>query len=382
VYSVSKFRIWTSAKQAAVLAQMLETHRRLYNDCLAQRKTAYETEKRSVSYGQQSTWFKGERKVNVWYDGTNFSSAQATMRRLDRAFGAFFRRIKAGEKPGYPRFKGRGCFDTVEYPSHGDSIRLTGPKLRIQHVGVLRVKAHRAIEGAVKTLSLKREADKWYVLVVSDIGERPIVASGLPPVGIDVGLTKFLTTSDGGEESNPRYLKQALPELRRLGRSVARKKKGHRSRRKAVAKLRRCHVHVANQRREHHHQVALRLTRRYGFIAVEDLAVRNMVKNHRLARAIFDAGWSQFQNILRHKAERAGVVMVAVPPAYTTQECSQCGVVVPKLLSERWHSCPCGCELDRDVNAARVILARALARTGPEDRNVDVGLHDPKSCRL
>lgn len=382
MYSVSKFRVWTSAKQAAVLAQMLETHRRLYNDCLAQRKTAYETEKRPVSYSQQSAWFKGERRANVWYDGTNFSSAQATMRRLDRAFKAFFRRVKTGEKPGYPRFKGRGHFDTVEYPSHGDGIRLTGSRLRVQHVGVLRVKAHRAIEGTVKTLSLKREDDKWYVLVVSDIGEPPVVASSLPPVGIDVGLTKFLTTSDGGEEPNPRYLKQALPELRRLGRSVARKKKGYCSRRKAVAKLRRCHVHVANQRREHHHQVALRLVRRYGFIAVEDLTVRNMVKNHRLARAISDAGWSQFRNILRHKAERAGVAMVAVRPAYTTQECSQCGVVVPKLLSERWHSCSCGCELGRDVNAARVILARALARTGPGDLNVDVGLHGPRSCRL
>jgi putative transposase len=346
---------------------MLETHRRLYNSCLEERKSRYEAERVTVKYAEQSARFKTEREINPFYARLNFSSAQATMRRLDKSFANFFRRLKTGEKPGYPRFKGRDGFNSIEFPAHGDGIRLTGNRLRVQHVGTIRVALHRPIEGMIKTLTLLREADKWYLIVSCDVGDVTVEPSKNPPVGIDMGLEKFLAKSDGSEpEPNPRYLKDALPELRRKQRALARKNKGGKNRRKAVMAVARIHARVRNLRREHHHQVALKLVRRYGFIAVERLSIKNMLRNDRLARAISDVAWGNFLLTLRSKAESAGVAFEVVEARGTSQECSGCGRVVPKDLAQRWHSCECGCSLDRDENAARNILARGLqARTEP-----------------
>jgi len=347
---------------------MVETHRRLYNACLEQRKLAYELDGVSLNYAHQSSWFKNQRLVNKWFEKLNFSSAQATMRRLDRSFQAFFRRIKTGDKPGYPRFKAQGRFDSVEFPSYGDGIRLlpTG-KLRVQHVGLVKCKAHRPVEGEVKTATLKLEGDKWHVILSCDLGEVVMPASNNPPVGIDVGLESFLTTSDGHHEPNPRYLTSELPALRRAGRAVSRKKKGGKNRKKAAKNLRRLYAKVKNLRRDHGHKTALNLCRRYGFIAVEGLNIKGMVRNHRLSRAIADASWGGFLATLRHKAESAGVSVVEVNPCMTSQTCSGCGCEVRKKLSVRVHRCPhCGLVLHRDINAARNILARALrARTEP-----------------
>lgn len=379
-----KFRLWTNANQERELSILLETSRRLYNACLAQRKDAYESEKKSVRYVEQSTWFKAERATNPWFARLNFSSAQATMRRLDRAFANFFRRVKAkATKPGYPRFKARDRFESIEFPRHGDGIRLTENRLRVQHVGVIRVCLHRETEGEIKTLSLKREAGKWYLVVSCDLGERVVPPSTNPPVGVDLGLEAFLTTSDGERVENPRVLRAALPELRRRSRALSRKKRGGQNRRKARARVARLHARVRNLRREHHVRVARSLTRRYGLIAVEGLTVRNMVKNRRLSRAISDAGWSGFVSTLRHKAEEAGAEVVEVDPAYTSQTCPDCGTVKAKTLAERRHSCVCGATMHRDEAAARVIFARGLlARTGPAGRNVGVSLHAPRSRRL
>ena len=223
-----KFRLWTNANQERELAAMLETHRRLYNACLDQRKARYEAEKVTVKYAAQSARFKAERATNPFYARLNFSSAQATMRRLDKSFANFFRRVKAkAGKAGYPRFRGRDRYDSVEFPAHGDGIRLTGDRLRVQHVGVIRVKLHREVQGTVKTVTLKRVADKWYVVLSCDLGDVAVEPSTNPPVGIDVGLEKFLSKSDGTTpEPNPRYLKDALPELRRKQRACAGRRGG------------------------------------------------------------------------------------------------------------------------------------------------------------
>jgi putative transposase len=378
-----KYRLWTNANQERELGIMLETHRRLYNACLDQRKTVYETEKKSVKYTEQSAWFKAERTTNPYFARLNFSSAQATMRRLDKAYQNFFRRVKAGEKPGYPRFKARGRFESIEFPAYGDGIRLNGDRLRVQHVGVIRVKLHRPHEGVIKTATLKLEDNKWFLILSCDLGNVTVPKSSNPPVGIDVGIESFLVTSEGDHEPNPRFLKNELPALRRAGRAVSRKKKGGSNRCKAVKRLRRHHARVRNLRHEHHHKTALKLVRRYGLVAVEDLNVRGMVKNHCLARAISDAGWSSFRSILKSKAESAGVQVVEVDPAYTSQVCSSCGQLVQKALSERWHTCDCGCSLHRDVNAARNILARGQVRTEPVGANVGHKIKRfPRSRRL
>jgi len=364
VFHTYKFRLWTNANQERELAIMLETHRRLYNDALAQRQWFWDEWQISRTYEGQSGWFKDERKKNAYFERLNFSSAQGTLRRLDKAFANFFRRVKAGEDPGYPRFKGVDRFNSILFPSHGDGIRLKGNRLRVQHVGTIRVCLHREKEGKIKTLSLKREGDNWFAVVTCEVPETPKVGNILPAVGLDVGLTHFVTTSEGEKIANPRFLKDALPELRRAQRSLSRKKKGGRNRKKAKRQVRRLHARVASLRHEHRHKVSNDLISRYGKIAVESLNVRGMVRNPRLARAISDVGWSAFVAVLTHKAERAGGEVKQVSPNCTSQACSACGENAPKDLHVRVHRCGCGLVLDRDQNAAINILNRAWPGTG------------------
>lgn len=377
-----KFRLFTNANQERELGIMLESHRRLYNLCLEQRRDLYRQHKHSVKYSEQSSQFKDLRADNVYFARLNFSSAQATMRRLDKAFVAFFRRVKAGKKPGYPRFKAGDRFNNIEFPSYGDGIRLNGNRLRVQHVGVIRCKVHRAVEGVVKTASLKREGDKWFVVLSCDLGDVQIQPSTLPAIGIDVGIENFLTTSDGGVVDNPRFLKKELPALRRAQRAVSRKKKGGANRRKAVKVVRVLHAHVANQRREHHFKTAFNLVRCYGLIAVERLNIRGMLRSQWMSRAISDAGWASFIEVLTHKAASAGATVVAVNPRGTSQLCSECGIKVAKVLSVRRHNCPrCGLSLHRDENAARNILERGLlAWTGPVGANGESPVAQEAAC--
>jgi len=375
-----KYRLYPNANQGRELQIMLETHRRLYNAALEQRNFAWSQRRVSVGYQDQSAELPDLRATDEWFKKTNHSSCQATLRRLDKAFQQFFERVKRGEKPGHPRFKGRDQFDSIEFPAYGDGIKLIDAKLRVQHVGTIKVKLHRAVEGKIKTVTLKREADRWYVVFSCEVEPVKTTASALPETGIDVGLESFLTDSNGVHEPNPRYLKAELPALRVAQRTVSRKKKSG----KAVRVVRKIHARVRNQRREHHYQVADKLVHRFGFIGAERLTVKNMVKNRSLARAISDAGWSQFLSILKHKASKAGASVVEVDPRGTSQECSGCGKDVPKPLKERWHACPhCGLSIHRDHNAALNILARArLARTEPVESNVVNGSRPPRSRRL
>jgi len=285
-----KFRLWTNASQERELGIMLETHRRLYNFALAQREWFYEEWQISCSYEDQAGWFTKERKKNPYFGRINSQSARGTLSKLDKGFQNFFRRVKADQKPGYPRFKSGDRFNSVLFPTHGNGIRLKANRLRVQHVGTIRVCLHREVEGIIKTLCLKREADKWFLVVTSDIGEIPKVANILPAVGLDVGLTHFATLSNGERIANPRFLKDELPKLRRAQRSVARKNKRGNNRRKAKRRVCRIHARVANLRREHQHKVSNDLISRYGKIAVESLNVQGMIKNDRLARAISDVG--------------------------------------------------------------------------------------------
>jgi putative transposase len=367
-----KFRLFTNVRQERELDSDLETHRRLYNTCLDYRQLGYEMCEATITYADCSRWFKHQRTTNPYFARLNFSSAQATLRRLDKAFTAFCRRVKAGAKPGYPRFKGRDHFDSMEYPAYGDGIKLVGNKLRVQNAGMIRIKLHRPIQGKIKTVTLKREAGKWYALFSCDLGPVTVEPSTNPEVGIDVGLESFLTTSDAEQEPNPRYYTTALPKLKRAQRSLSRKRKGSRNRQKSKLKLAKIHARVKRLRKEHHHQVALKLVRRYGFIAAERLNIQGMLKNSRLARAISDAGWHGFLLTLRSKAESAGVAYVGVDARGTSQRCSQCGATVPKMLWDRWHECSyCGFSVHRDENSAKEVLRLGLlARTGPVGRNV------------
>jgi len=357
----------------------LETHRRLYNACLQQR-----TDDHKVKYKHQSAWFKTQREVNPWFARLNFSSAQATMRRLDKAFNNFFRRVKEkAAKPGYPRRKLFGQFSSMEYPSCGDGTKLKNGKLYVQHVGLVRIKMHRPVEGTIKTVTLKKSGGKWFAIFSCELPDVPVLPSEKPAVGLDVGLTHFLTTSEGEKVENPKFLQKELKAFRRLQRSQSRKRLRGSNRKKANRRLSRAHARVANLRHNHHHQVAHQITHRFGRIAVESLNILVMVKNHRLSRAILDAAWGAFLNILKHHAAKAGVEFVEVDPKRTSQDCSRCGRMVVKDLSVRVHRCKgCGLTLCRDVNAARNILARAgPAWTRPVEVNVDQQVERPQRSR-
>jgi len=354
-----KHRLYPNKKQMLALNTMVETHRHLYNRALAERKNAYEQEKRNVSYEQQSASLKEERLSNPYLQQTNFSSCQATLKRLQRAFENFFRRLQAGEKePGYPRFKGKYRFDTVVFPAYGDGCKIKDGRLYIQHIGLLKVKWHRELAGKIKTVSLKREADGWYVIFSCQLPDITPVPSEKPAIGIDLGLKSFLMTNEGEEVKPPKFYRKAQKALRRAQRNLCRRKKGSQRRGKAGKLVKKQHQHIANQRRNFHHQTARSLVSRYGTIVHEDLNVEGIAQS-RLAKSTYDVGWSAFLAILRHKAEGAGVQMIAVPPHNTTQRCSACGQIpeVKKTLSDRVHVCPfCNYTADRDVNAAKNIL--------------------------
>lgn len=355
-----KYKLYPTNLQEKALTEILETCRLLYNRSLAERRDAWQNEGRSLNYYDQANTLKEQRQQNKYLQKINFSASQDVLRRLNKAFESFFRRIRAGETPGYPRFKGKNRYNSVTFPSYGDGCKLKNNRLYIQHVGNLKIKLHRPVEGKIKTVTIRRQSGDWYVSFAVDVA--PVV---LPlsdnSVGIDLGLENFAITSDGEFFPNPKHLRKAEPNIKRLQRIVSKRKKGSTRRRKAVNLLAKAHRKVANQRLDSAHKTARILVDRYGLLAVEDLQIQNMVKNHHLAKSINDAGWNLFVNILTSKAEEAGRQIVKVDPRYTSQACSECGQIVKKDLSERWHSCDCGCSLHRDINAARNILSRAAA---------------------
>jgi putative transposase len=290
---------------------------------------------------------------------------QDVILRVDRTFKAFFRRVKAGEKPGYPRFKGRDRYTSFTYPQWGNGASLVGERLLLSKMGALAVRWSRPLEGTPKTVTISKEADGWYACFsCAEVPMQPLPLTG-QETGMDVGLESFLTLADGTQVANPRHYRKAEKALKRAQRRVSRRKKGSHRRRKAVKLLAKQHLKVRRQRLDHHHKTALALVQRYDAIFYEDVQVANLVQHHHLAKSISDAGWSQFCTILTFKAGNAGKRAVAVPPAYTSQRCSGCGVVVQKGLSVRWHACPdCGASLHRDHNAALNILRAGQAHQG------------------
>lgn len=360
-----KYRLYPTRAQAVALTTALDTHRHLYNRALAERRDAYQQEQRSVSYGEQSAHLKADRLTNPYLAATNFSSCQATLRRLDRSFRAFFRRVKAGDsKVGYPRFRGRGRFDTVEFPSHGDGCKLTGDRVYFQHVGSVKVRLHRPVEGTIKTLSFKREAGRWYLIASCDLGDAPAKRPVQATVGIDLGLKAFLTTSDGEQIAPPQFYRKAQAALRRAQRHLSRCQDGSNRRKKAKQRVARLHQHTANQRRDWQHKTALTLVQRADLIAHEDLNVKGLART-RLAKSIHDAGWTQFLAILLHKGGETGATVIAVDARNTTQRCSRCGALpaVPLTLRDRtYHCASCDLSLDRDINAATNIERLGCSR--------------------
>jgi putative transposase len=356
-----KYRLFpTDAQHRALEAQLGEACR-LYNAALQERREAYQKRGVSLNYYDQANQLKAIRQAGA-LDLANYSACQDILRRVEKTFKAFFRRVKAGQKAGYPRFKSRRRFDSYTFPSYGDGCRLTDARLYLQGVGHLKVKLHRPVDGAMKTITIKRECGKWYACFSVEVEPIPLPATDTY-TGIDVGLTAFATLADGTEVENPRYSQRAHAKLRRAQRRVARRKRGGKNRRKAVVLLQKAHAKVKNQRTDFQHTIARKLVNAYGIISVEDLHIKGLASGM-LAKSVHDAGWSTFIMKLAYKAAEAGRKLVYVDPRGTSQTCL-CGTAVPKTLSQRWHQCPaCGWSAARDHVSAQLISSLGLRLLG------------------
>jgi putative transposase len=360
-----KYKLKPTPEQARQLEEVLWRCRTLYNTALDQRITAYRRCGVMLTAYQQQAELPDLKVALPPYAAIHSQVLQDVLARLDKTYQAFFRRVKAGQTPGFPRFQGRDRYHSFTYKQFGNGATLDNGFLVLSKIGRIAIRWSRPIEGTPKTVTVSREADGWYVCIsCAEVPMQP-----LPPTrqetGIDLGLESFATLADGTMIHNPRCYRKAERRLKTAQRRVSRRKKGSRRRRKAVTLLAKAHLTVKRQRQDFHHKVALHLVRSNDTIYHEDLQTANMLKNHHLAKSIADAGWGQFLSILAAKAAYAGRRVQAVPPAYTSQTCSGCGVVVVKGLSVRWHSCPdCGTSLHRDHNAAKNIERAGQALRG------------------
>ncbi|MEU9501251.1 transposase [Streptomyces sp. NPDC048196] len=389
-----KFRLRPTVRQEAALRAMLADHRSLYNGALQERRDAYRHSSRtSIQYGQQSAQLKEIRTFDPERQGRwSFSSQQATLRRLNKAFAAFFRRVKTGKKPGYPRFKGAGHFDTVEFPKDGDGCRWDSTpndaqtRVRLQGIGHVRVHQHRPVRGQVKTISIKREGKHWYVVLACDrVPPEPLPAIR-SIVGIDMGAAHFLTTSNGEHVHNPRFLASSAEDLAAaqqhlssFPRRTKRRTKKHRAAARKVAKL---HAKIRRQRLDHHHKAANVLVAEHDMIVHEKLNTAGIAHapapkpdparpgvflpngaaaKAGLHRSILDAGWGIFLGILAQKAESAARRMIPVNARNTSRTCPECGHVAKEnRTTQAMFACvSCGFVANADHVGALNVLHRA-----------------------
>ncbi len=360
-----RFRVYPTATQAKDLSVTLDVCRRFYNGLLDERKAGYENG-HTVTKTEQLRRVKELKAVGLPLF-VHSHVLQVVAADLDKAFQNFFRRVKSGDKkiekiekiertPGYPRYKGQDQFDSFGLKQYANGFKIDGRRLEISGIGRIAVRWHREIIGTIKTVRITRRAGKWYACFACELETEALPQTG-EAVGLDVGISHLLATSDGEFVENPRWYRAGQKDLRRVQRSVARKKKGGRNRRKTV--LQRHHERVKNRRKDFLNKVAHRLISRYDVIALEDLRIKNMVRNKHLSKSILDAGWNYLTQRLEGKAESAGRRVEFVPAAYTSKTCSRCGAIFENLkLSDRWVECECGLSLDRDHNAAINILCR------------------------
>jgi putative transposase len=362
-----KYKLKPAPEQERQFERTLMLCRHVYNAAVGERREAWRMRGITITYYQQKAELPEIKAAMPEYAEANSQVLQDVVLRVERAFQAFFRRLRAGEKPGYPRFQGRERYHSFTYPQVGEhgGARFDSSALLLSKIGRVAVRWSRPLQGTPKTVTITQEADGWYVIVsCADVPVQPLPPTG-QDTGIDVGLKVFLVTAHGVVVENPRHYRKAERYLKRCQRRVARRKKGSQRRRKAGMLLAKAYQHVQRQRADFHHKTALALLREHDTIYLEDLRVSNMVRNHRLAKSISDAGWAAFRATLEAKAVCAGRRVIAVPAQFTTQDCSGCEQRVPKSLSIRTHVCTsCGLVLDRDENAAKNILWAGQALQG------------------
>src|SRR6266702_2496934 len=364
MHKMFQYRIFPTKKQVHKLNETLDECRWLYNHFLEKRKTAYEQEGKSLSCYHQIDTLGLLKQERPTLKQVHSQVLQNVAVRIDLAFKAFFRRVKAGEKPGYPRFRGKDRYDSFTFPQSGFSLT-HDDRVVVSKVGAIKLVLHRPSTGKIKPLTIRKSStDKWYASFSVEC-EPERLPQNPAQVGIDVGLKTFATLSEGTEIDNPRFFRKEEKALAKVQRKHSKLAKGTPERRKHRKAVARVHERIAFRRENFTHQESRKIVNAYGVICVEDLSVNRMTHNHCLAKSIADASWSAFLAQLDAKAEEAGRQFAKVNPAYTSQTCSQCGHRQKMPLSERVFNCPCcHVHLDRDLNAAYNIRALGLQGLG------------------
>jgi putative transposase len=357
---VIRYRLYPTKAQKKAMNDTLELCRWTYNKTLEIRKYAWELEQKNVSY------YDSKKMIPIWKQDkpelktVHSQVLQEVVKRVDLAFQAFFRRCKAGEEPGYPRFKGCGRYDSITYTQSG--YELNNDKLWLSKLGDIKIKLHRPVDDEIQRVTIRRTpTGKWFASML--VKSEPIIEAPLTGLstGVDVGIKSFLTLSDGSFIPNPRFFVTDEKVLAKAQRKLSKAKKGSYERKKALKSVQHIHEKIANKRDDFVQKVSLNLVRAYDLITFEDLNIKGMIKNHCLAKHIADVSWNKLITITTYKAEWAGKRVELVNPRNTSQMCSGCGEIVKKELSERTHRCPfCGLVLDRDHNAAINILRLGL----------------------
>jgi putative transposase len=365
VHKIFKYKLKPTPSQERAMAFVVRRCGEVYNAALEERREAWQKCGVSVTEAQQSAQLPEVKEVRPEYREIHSQVLQDVLIRLERAFQRFFARVKNGDTPGYPRFHGANRHTSFTYKQFGNGATVDNGFLVLAKIGRIAVRWSRPLEGTPKTVTLSWEADGWYVCFsCADVPIQPLPLTG-KETGVDLGIEAFATLSNGARILSPGWYRKAERALKTAQRRVSRRKKGSNRRRKAVSLLAKAHQKARRQRADFHHKTALALVRTNDVIYHEGLQVRNRVKNHHLAKSISDAGWAAFLTILSYKAACAGRSVIAVNPAFTSQTCSGCGVLVQKGLSVRWHACPeCGTSLHRDHNAAKNIERLGQSRRG------------------
>ena len=356
---VYRYEAYPSREQEEKLFYTLKLCRKLYNHALNERQVTYKETGRGLTYNQQQNKLPAFVKANPEYSHVHSQVLQDVLRRLDSAYQRFF-----AKEAGYPRFKNRDHYTSLTYPQV-DNVKKTFSRsgsVYLSKIGFMKIETHREFPvEAITRINVKYHGGKWFANLTAEIPNVAPIGNPGKAVGIDVGLNHFAVLSDEKYIDNPKYYRKMEKKLAKAQRRLSRKKKGSHNRGKAKTKVAKLHAKIANQRKDFLHQASVRVVRNYDLMVMEDLKVHNMVRNHRLAKSIHDAGWGQFKNYIRYKCEHQGKQFILVDPKGTSQTCL-CGESVRKDLSVRVHECPiCGLVMDRDLVSFKLILARGLS---------------------
>jgi len=367
-----KYRIYPSKSVIQILEHQIELCRNLYNCALEHRITAYRRAGISISYYDQQNELPEIRQIFPEYKKIYVQVLRVPLQNLDKAYKSFFRRIKNGEIPGFPRFKGKNRFNSICFPQYPQHCKLVDRKLIIGKIGTIKIKYHREIIGTIKTTTIKRTpTNKWYVTFSCDnVPLKPLSKTNMI-CGIDMGIKSFITTSGNDTIENPKFFKQSHDLLIARQQKLSKANKGTRKREKLRLLVAKVHEKIANQRRDFHFKTANNLVKQYDVIFHEDLDINSMFSFRNINRNIMDAAWKQFLDILSFKAEEAGKKIIKIKSQSTTETCSTCGNIVPVDLTTRIFFCPhCNISIDRDYNAALNILRLGVnhldSRIAPE----------------